>query len=345
MTDKNITAELEALCAGESLSQAQAHDLFAAVMRGELSEPRLSALLVALKIKGESPDEIAGAARAMREAALPLDTGSLEVADSCGTGGDGAATVNISTAAALVAAAGGVNVAKHGNRSISSRCGSADVLERLGVRLQASPARSRRCLEELGICFLFAPQYHAGVRHAMPVRRALGVRTMFNLLGPLANPALPDYQLMGVYDPARCETLARTLGKLGTRRALVVHGGGLDEIALHAPTTAALLEDGEVRTLELTPEGAGVRRRTLDELSGGDPEANASWLEALCAGEASDAHQEAVAINAGALLWIAGRAADHRDGTAAALAILRSGRAGELLRSWCALLAEDDDGA
>lgn len=345
MNDKNITVELEALCAGENLSLTQAHELFTAVMRGEVSEARLSALLVALKIKGESPDEIAGAARAMREAALHLDTGTLEVADSCGTGGDGASTVNISTAAALVAAAGGVTVAKHGNRSISSRCGSADVLERLGVVVEATPARSRRSLEELGICFLFAPQYHAGVRHAMPVRRALGLRTMFNLLGPLANPALPAYQLMGVYDPARCATLAHTLDKLGTQRALVVHGGGLDEIALHAPTTAALLEGGKVRMLELTPEGAGVAPRSLDELRGGDPEANASWLSTLLAGEGSDAHRDAVAINAGALLWITGRADDHREGTARAIAILDSGEAGELLRRWCALLAEDDDGA
>ncbi len=341
---RDIRDELEALSGGQSLSAAEAHELFTAVMRGELNDAQLSALLIALKVKGESAEEIAGAARAMRDAALRLDTGALEVADSCGTGGDGAATVNISTAAALVAAEGGLAVAKHGNRSISSRCGSADVLEQLGVAVQASPARSVRSLERLGICFLFAPQYHPGVRHAMPVRRALGVRTLFNLLGPLANPAFPAYQLMGVYDSARCTTLAHTLGMLGVRRALVVHGGGLDEIALHAPTTAALVEDGEVRTFELTPEDAGLPFRSLDALRGGAPEANATWLEALLAGEGSEAHEHAVAINAGALLWVSGRLGGLLEGTEAALAILRSGRAAERLVRWRELLAEDPDG-
>ncbi len=339
MTQRSIRAELETLCVGESLSQSQCHDVFSAVMRGEVGAAELSALLIALKIKGESADEIAGAARAMREAALTLDTGDLAVADSCGTGGDGASTVNISTAAALVAAEGGAHVAKHGNRSISSKCGSADVLEQLGITLEATPATSRKSLEELGICFLYAPQYHAGVRHAMPVRRALAVRTMFNLLGPLANPALPAYQLMGVYDPARCITLATTLGKLGVRRAMVVHGGGLDEIALHAPTIAALVEHGEVRKLELTPEAVGFGRRGIAELRGGDPASNAAWLWSLLSGEGVDAHNEAVAINAGALLWIAELANNHRAGTEAALAILRSGKTAERFARWRDLIA------
>ena len=230
---------LETLCRGEDLSRDRVRALFRAVMAGEVSEVQLTALLVGLKAKRETPDEVAGAAEAMRSAALHLDTGGLTVADSCGTGGDGAHTLNLSTATAFVAAAGGMRIAKHGNRSISSKCGSADVLEQLGIRIDAPPEVSRRCLEEAGVCFLFAPQYHAGVRHAMPVRRALGVRTIFNLLGPLANPALPAIQLMGVYDAARCETLATTLGKLGCKRALVVNGDGLDEIALHAETRAA----------------------------------------------------------------------------------------------------------
>lgn len=306
-------------------------------MRGEVSEVQLTAILIALKAKGETPDEIAGAAKAMREAALTLDTGSHEVADSCGTGGDGAQTVNISTAAALVAAEAGVPVAKHGNRSISSRCGSADVLERCGVAIEAAPSLSRRCLDEVGLCFLFAPQYHAGVRHAMPVRRSLGVRTIFNLLGPLANPALPRFQLMGVYDPERCAALAHTLGLLGCERALVVHGGGLDEIALHAPTRAALLEDGEVRPLAIAPEDVGLGRCALSELRGGDPEDNARWLRNVLGGRGSRAHADAVAINAGALVWIAGRAASHREGVEAALSILASGRALERLERWAGL--------
>ncbi len=325
---------LDALCRGRHLSLSESRALFAAVMRGEIGEAALAGVLVALKSKGETADEIAGAASAMREAALRLDTGGLDVADSCGTGGDGMQTVNISTAAAVVAAAAGVPLCKHGNRSISSRCGSADVLERAGIRVEAPPELARRCLERAGICFLFAPQYHAGVRHAMPVRKALGVRTIFNLLGPLANPALPRWQVMGVYDPEKTALLAKTLGLLGCERALVVHGGGLDEIALHDATRAALLDGGEMRELVITPEDAGLSRRPLDALRGGDPDDNARWLEEVLAGRSSDAQREAVAINAGALLWICGKARDLREGTAAALALLAAGKALETLETW-----------
>jgi anthranilate phosphoribosyltransferase len=338
----DLRAEIERICRGEHLSRDESEALFGGVMRGDVSEVQLTAILVALKAKGETPDEIAGAAKAMRDAALNLDTGDLDVADSCGTGGDGAQTVNISTAAAFVAAAGGVAVAKHGNRSISSKCGSADVLERCGVKIDAAPAVSLRCLREASICFLFAPQYHAGVRHAMPVRRGLGVRTMFNLLGPLANPALPRFQLMGVYDPDRCVTLAETLRVLGCQRAMVVHGGGLDEIALHDTTTAALLEDGEVRTLEITPESVGLSRRDIDALRGGEPESNAKWLQELLAGHGEDPHVEAVAINAGALLWLCGKAESHRAGTEEALSILRDGRAAAHLERLRVLSHEAD---
>jgi anthranilate phosphoribosyltransferase len=330
----NLAALLDTLCDGKNLSQEESHALFSAVMRGEVADIELSALLVALKSKGETADEIAGAAHAMREAALRLDTGGMHVADSCGTGGDGAHTLNISTAAALVGAEAGIAMAKHGNRSISSRCGSADVLERCGIAIEAPPETAKRSLDEVGICFLFAPQYHAGVRHAMPVRRALGVRTMFNLLGPLANPASPRWQLTGVYDPRRCRVMAETLGLLGCERALVVHGSGLDEIALHDVTSAALLEDGHVRELELTPEQAGLTRADRQALRGGAPEDNARWLEELLAGRASRVELEAVAINAGALLWVCGQAADLRRGTEQALDILSSGRARTRLDRW-----------
>ena len=333
---------IESLCRGDHLSEEEAHRIFTSVMRGDVSEPQLTAILVALKAKGETPAEIAGAARAMREAAHTLDTGDLEVVDSCGTGGDGAQTVNISTAAALVAAEAGLCVAKHGNRSISSRCGSADVLEALGIDIRAPAAASRRALTHARICFLFAPQYHPGVGHAMPVRRALKVRTLFNLLGPLVNPALPDCQLVGVYDPARCVPLARTLGLLGVHRAMVVHGGGLDEVALHAPTTAAWLDHGEVRELTLRPEDAGLSERGIDELAGGDPEGNAAWLAALLEGKGSDAHNEAVAINTGALLWVAGAAGNLRAGTEHALSILRSGATANRLALWRDQLQTDD---
>jgi len=333
----DIRTRIEHLSCGQDLSRDEAHALFAAVMDGQINEVQLTAILIALKAKGETPDEIAGAAKAMRDAALTLDTGDLDVADSCGTGGDGAQTVNISTAAAFVAAAAGVVVAKHGNRSISSKCGSADVLERCGVRIDAPPDVSRRCLDQVGHCFLFAPQYHAGVRHAMPVRRGLGVRTMFNLLGPLANPALPRVQLMGVYDPARCAALAQTLGLLGCERALVVHGGGLDEIALHATTTAALLEDGEVRPLEITPAAVGLEVRDIEALRGGEPEQNARWLQQLLAGSGERAHAEAVAMNAGALMWLCGKADDHRRGVERALDIIHDGGAAERLARFAEL--------
>ncbi|MEZ4445767.1 MAG: anthranilate phosphoribosyltransferase [Polyangiaceae bacterium] len=323
----DLAAAIETLCEPQDLSQDEAERLFAAVIAGEVSEIGLAALLALLKAKGETPEEVAGAALALRRGARAFDTGELEVADSCGTGGDGAHTLNLSTASAFVAAAGGVKVAKHGNRSVSSKCGSADVLEALGVSIETPPEVARRCLEIAGICFLYAPQYHAGVRHAMPVRRGLGVRTIFNLLGPLANPARPAIQLMGVYDPRRCRTLAETLGRLGCRRALVVHGGGLDEIALHAETEAAFLDDGRVTTLTLRPEDVGLPRVSLDALAGGEPEDNAQWLQALLAGEGDAEHEAAVAINAGALLWLADQAADHREGTARALAILRAGQA------------------
>jgi anthranilate phosphoribosyltransferase len=324
---RKLCERLDALCRGEALGREDSRALFAAVMHGEVGEIELAGLLTALRCKGESPEEIAGAAEAMRAAAVPFDTGGVAVADSCGTGGDGQHTVNVSTAAALVAAAAGLPIAKHGNRGVSSRCGSADVLAAAGVRIDLAPEGSRRCLHEAGMCFLFAPQYHLGVRHAMPVRRALGMRTLFNLLGPLANPARPRWQLMGVFDAARCEPLAATLGMLGCERALVVHGGGLDEIALHAPTTAALFEDGAVRRLELTPEQAGVGRHPLAALAGGDADDNARWLEALCAGEGSVAHRDAVAINAGALLWVCGRAPDLGAGAEIARAVLARGEA------------------
>jgi anthranilate phosphoribosyltransferase len=328
---------LERLCRNENLAREQVQQLFARIVQGELSEIELSALLIALKAKGETPEEIAGAAQALRDAAQSFSTQGLAVADTCGTGGDGAQTVNISTAVALLSAELGLHVVKHGNRSVSSQCGSADVLEQSGVKIDASPQVAQRCLETERICFLFAPQYHAGVRFAMPVRRALGVRTIFNMIGPLANPAHPRWQLMGVYEPELCRPVAQTLGLLGCAAALVVHGSGLDEIALHGPTRAALYRAGELSEFDIEPQQLGLRPQPIEALRGGDAEANAGWLGQLLAGEGSDAHGDAVALNAGALLWVSGRAENLARGYQRARETLQAGRTAERLRRWAEL--------
>lgn len=328
---------LERLCAGQSLERAATREVFGRVVAGELSEVEIAALLIALKAKRETPDEIAGAAEALRAAALPFPCDRLEVADNCGTGGDGAGTVNVSTASAVLAAEMGLHVAKHGNRSVSSRCGSADVLEQCGVKIDAPAAVARRCLEVERICFLFAPQYHAGMRHAMPVRRALGVRTIFNVIGPLANPAKPRWQVMGVYEPELCEPLAQTLGLLGAASALVVNGGGIDEIAIHGPTRAALWRDGALTRITIEPAQLGVPPRPIEALRGGDGPENGIWLRALLGGAGDDAHVDAVALNTGALLWVSGRVVDLRAGFLAAREVLREGRALSRLERWAEL--------
>lgn len=316
---------LEKLCDGQDLSFDEIFGVFSRLLDGELGEVEITSLVVALKAKGEAPEEIAGAAQALRDGAAAFPRPDYAFADTCGTGGDGAGTVNISTAVAVACAGMGIPVAKHGNRSVSSRCGSADVLEELGVRLDAPPDTARRCLDETGLCFLFAPNYHAGVRFAMPVRRQLRTRTIFNLLGPLVNPSRPSTQLLGVYDPELCVPMAETLQLLGCERALVVHGSGLDELAIHGPTTAALLRDGRVVELELCPEEAGLTRHSLDELAGGLPEENAAHLRALLSGDGPAAHNHAVALNAGAVAWLAGRAETLAEGAEQALDALRSG--------------------
>ncbi len=334
---RTLREVLERLCAGQELTAAESEAVFARIVRGELAEAEISALLLALKIKGETPAEIAGAAAALRAAAEPFPVLDYGVADSCGTGGDGVGSYNVSTAVALVAACAGLPLAKHGNRALSSRCGSADVLEACGVRIDAPPAVARRCLDELGLAFFFAPQYHPGIRHAMPVRRTLGLRTVFNVLGPLVNPVHPRWQLLGVYDPRLCVPLARALGLLGLEAALVVHGGGMDEISWAGPTQAALLQGGTVRELTLHPRDAGLPCHPADALQGGELGENARWLRELLAGRGSAAARDAVALNAGALLWIAGRAPDWAAGVALALEVLASGAGEVRLTAWAAL--------
>jgi anthranilate phosphoribosyltransferase len=324
-----------------SLTREESTAAFRLLLAGDYSEIEVAAVLVALKTRGETPEVMAGAVEALLMAAVPFPRPDYPYADCCGTGGDGASTVNISTAAAFVAAELGIPIAKTGNRSVSSRCGSADVLERLGVRLDPPPEVARRCLDELGICFVFAPQYHPGVRHIAPVRRALGVRTVFNLVGPIANAARPPWQMMGIYDPALCEAAVRTLQLLGRDVALVVHGSGLDEVALHGPTTGVLLQGGEIRHITITPEEAGLTPAPVEALTGAGPEENAAWLLELLGGKGRPAQADAVAFNAGVLAWATGMAPTLREATRRARQALDGGgAAGRLGR-----LAESSHGA
>jgi anthranilate phosphoribosyltransferase len=317
---------LRRLLAREDLTREETDALFGQLMDGALDAAQKAALLVALAMKGETAAEIAGAASAMRRRVVPIPHARALAVDTCGTGGDGRGTFNISTAAALVAAAGGAAIAKHGNRSVSSRSGSADVLAALGVPIEVEPEVAGRALDEIGIAFLFAPRLHPAMREVMPVRRALGVRTVFNLLGPLTNPAGAQAQVLGVYGRDKVELLARVLLELGARHALVVHGGdGLDEITTTGPTHVAEVRDGELRSFTIEPEDVGLARVPLAALAGGTPEDNARVMEALLSGGGERALVEVVALNAGAALWVGGRAASLRDGVELALALLAEG--------------------
>ena len=309
------------------LDRREARALFTEIVEGRLPDPLMAAAFVALRFKGETAEELTGAALALRSAARPFPSPDYLFADSCGTGGDFSGSINVSTAAGLVAAACGLPVVKHGNRSFTSKCGSADVLESLGTKLDLSPPASRLTLDGTGFCFLLAPAYHPGIAHAGPVRRALRVRTVMNLLGPCLNPARPKVQLLGVPDPDLLLPIAETLRALGVKRALVVHGSGLDEVAVHGFTRAIRLRDGELETLEITPEQAGLRRYPLDAIAGGSPSDNARLLVDIFSGRGSDGQRAIVAINTGALLETAGLAADLRSGTDMALEVISTGSA------------------
>lgn len=318
--------ELALVLAGETLTQAQTQKLFKHLIAGQLSDAQIAGMLVAMKIRGETPEELAGAAQALRDAAKPFLRPEGILADTCGTGGDGSNTINISTSAALAAAAMGINVAKHGNRSVSSRSGSADVLESLGVPLEGSPEDNRRLLDSHGFCFLFAPHYHPGVRHAMPTRQSLKTRTLFNLLGPLINPARPDIQLLGVYDPDLCEPVAETLRLLNCPRAMVVHGSGLDELALHDTTKVVELNNGILSSYNLEPEDFGVARASIESLKGGDGERNAQLMKDVFSGIGKQEHKDAIAMNVGAILYMSERAQNLKEGTKLALDFIDSGQ-------------------
>lgn len=320
---------LAKVVAGERLSEQEAGDAMALVMDGQATPAQIGALLASLALRGESEDEIVGFAATMRARAVPLR--ARGAVDTCGTGGDGAGTFNISTIASLVVAACGVPVAKHGNRSASGRCGSADVLEALGVRLDPPVATVQRSLDDAGWAFLFAPGFHASTRHAVGPRKELGMRTAFNLLGPLTNPALPETQVVGVPRPELTGLMARCLARLGVRRAWVVHGSGLDELTLAGPTTVAVLEDGRVEMRNIVPEQAGLTSCEPAALLGGGAEENADIARSVLAGAARGPRRDVVLLNAAAALVVSGRAGDLREGAALAAAALDGSRALALL--------------
>ncbi len=318
---------------GRHLHRALARTVIGQVMEGAASPAQIGALLMGLRMKGETLEEIAGAAEAMRRFAIPVSTSRRPLLDTCGTGGDGQQTVNVSTATAIVAASCGVAVAKHGNRSVSSRSGSADVLEAAGVKIDLTPEQMGRCLDETGFAFLFAPALHKAMRHAAGPRREMRLRTLFNLLGPLTNPAGAEHQLLGVYDAGKARLIAGALRLLGTKRAWVVHGcEGLDELSIAGESLVFAVERNQVEERRIQPEDAGLSRQGGVVPRGGDPPENARWLWSLLEGEVQDATRPLVLLNAAAALVVAGVAADLKDGRARAEEALRSGAAVSLLR-------------
>ncbi|MBP2019297.1 anthranilate phosphoribosyltransferase [Symbiobacterium terraclitae] len=325
--EMDMKALLRQVAEGKDLTEAQAEAAMALMMSGEATPAQVAAFLMALRIKGETVAEITGAARVMRERATRIYHSRPMVVDTCGTGGDGSHTFNISTTAAFVVAGAGVAVAKHGNRAATSLTGSADVLEALGVNLDLTPAQVGRCIDEAGIGFLYAPALHTSMKHVAPVRREIGLRNIFNLLGPLTNPAMAQAQLMGVYDPNLTEPLARVLGNLGVQHALVVHGtDGMDEISISAPTVISEMRDGFVQTYRVVPEDVGLSRAPREYIRGGTKEENARITEAVLSGEPGP-RRDVVLLNAAAALLAADRVRTLREGVELAAQSIDSGEA------------------
>ncbi len=323
---KDLREVIAKVASGGTLGQQEATDAFDLVMSGGATHAQIAGLLMAMQVRGETIDEIAGAARAMRAKALPVRAPDGAI-DTCGTGGDAKGTFNISTCAAFVVAGAGVPVAKHGNRSISSRSGSADVLAALGVNIEAQPDIISRCLTECGLGFMFAPAHHAAMRHVAQVRAELGTRTIFNLLGPLANPAGTKFQLIGVFDKEWVEPIARVLGLLGTERAWVVHGeDGLDELTTAGVSDVAAIDQGRISTFRISPRNAGLPDANPKDLIGGDAVENAANIRAVLGG-LKGPFRDIVLLNAAAALLVAGKAKTLRDGVALGAASIDSGKA------------------
>ena len=324
----------------ENLTAAEAEQVMDEIMSGEAQQMNMAAFLTALRMKGETVEEISAFAKGMRKHGIkvPVEGDVLEIV---GTGGDEANSINISTTASIVVAAAGYKVAKHGNRSVSSRSGAADCLEALGVKLDLEPDKNAQVLKKGNICFMFAQKYHAAMRFVGPVRKALGIRTVFNILGPLANPAGANLELMGVYSEELVEPMAHVLEKLGVKRALVVYGQDrLDEISVSAPTTCVELNNGEYKKYELTPEQFGFKRSSKSDLVGGDGAANAKITESILKSECTDAKADAVLMNAGAGIYLAGGAGSIEEGINIARETIKSGKAYEKLKEFVKLTNE-----
>ncbi len=317
------------------LGEAEAGQVMTEIMTGAATPAQLAAFLVALRVKGETPQEILGLVRVMREKALRVDMQG-PLLDTCGTGGDASGTFNISTASAIIAAAAGIRVAKHGNRSATSKCGSADVLEALGVRITLTPDQAKQCIEKVGIAFLFAQAFHPSMKYAGPTRAEIGVRTVFNILGPLANPARATRQVVGVAHPDLAPKMASVLLGLGVEHALVVHGeDGLDEITLGGATTIHEVHGGKVSFTSITPKDLGLPQATKADLAGGDKKQNAQIIQALFKGEKGP-KRHALLANAGAALYVGGKATSIKDGVGAAAKVIDSGAAAKKLDEWAA---------
>ncbi|MEZ5759107.1 MAG: anthranilate phosphoribosyltransferase [Emcibacteraceae bacterium] len=328
------------LADGEILSRGDAREAFDYMMNGDATGPQIGAFLMALRVRGEKIDEITGAVEAMRSKALTIKAPDGAV-DTCGTGGDTAGTYNISTAAAIVLAACGVPVAKHGNRAVSSKSGSADVLETLGINIDADMTIVKRCLDELGISFLMATRHHSAARHVGPARASLGTRTIFNLIGPLSNPAETRYQVIGVFDKKWTRPMAEVLGRLGSERVWVVTGSdGLDEITITGETYVAEYKDGKVTEFTISPEDAGLKRAKMADIEGGDADYNAAAIWDLMNGKKS-AYRDIVLINTAAALLVSGKAKDLKEGAEIAAKAIDSGKAKETLEKWIELSNEE----
>ncbi|WP_138492953.1 anthranilate phosphoribosyltransferase [Paenibacillus pinistramenti] len=328
----SIQAGLSKVVGAEHLTRTEANEIMNAIMEGQATSAQIGGLLAALRFKGETVEEITGFAEAMRSKAAGVGARNSQLLDTCGTGGSGIQKFNISTAAAVIASSSSVRIAKHGNRSASSRAGSADVLEALGVNIHLTGEQANRCLEELGLCFLFAQVYHPSMKHAAAPRKELGMRTVFNLLGPLTNPAGADRQLLGIYDTKMTETIAKVLRELGSARALVVSSReGLDEISLSAPTRISELKNGEVKTYEIEAADLGLSRCALEDIFGGDAAKNAQMIREILQGRKGPA-RDIVLANAGACIYLSGLADSIKEGVVIAADAVDSGKAADQLQ-------------